>query len=1326
MSDRIKFKDSQWKTGVEIPDGLITPSATNIYKLLEALNIDWQNCTVPNATRITKWNGANIDPKQKIDGDFIKFNEYKEKILQDSNLNTENENNHIDWIYSNYDYLSENIDPSTIENEYVKNLLPRWHKDGTIKDSIDVVDILNYLLWRVSVIDYYTDHWDSRNGQATEFKPIIYWDENSTIEPLENVTRSEVGIDVGGYYDFSSLIDYNNTIILKPKEERNNIKLNQINNDIYNYYENNNEENYIHTVLATNNPSSEFYVSVNVNEDEPNIISFTSENIIYLDTVGIVDNKWYLFKLDANIIGTGNYHSINEWYSNIIRNPNFSENKYNIFNYFDPYEIGPINLKITQNQGHYGNDTFVEKEGTIMLHIQKTYNYVKSFKFGSTEEAIDIIAYKDNINIKESNLNDEGGFNDYFTNNLDIKYYLLENDLNFDQQTKTIGNIFTFEGIKDNQGNTKNISIPYYIDESSKYELKFDLKYSKEYGIYPYFFLSGDENSFELDENNLFEKYVSGNNPEDDNDNSDGRIIKENDKYYYIPPFEQPNADENKIITICCIFYYPDDDKPRQIAPTLVTFKLKLNKEITNSVYFRNENYENFICYNQEFDSFTSTRIAGGTGVKNNISNDNHDPFVNFGNSYFNKGESNISNSNNVSYCFRTIYYNELFNYTDSEDKVKLTRDIFLDDCILTNCRTEQYKPEDFNIQYLGYISSDTSSRTIYFAENEDPNESEKYDLTNSYVNINNYSDNPYKLKIDHQLNLKVGEENDKTFYYCDKTPEIWQSYYTANKGFINSLNIEPKPETDGDIVIDYKPNAEILTPGDDILNYNYEIHEDTNNEFCTFGEGTGDRKFVISIKKSTAIYDDKNGIFNDKENGGTDENPNWVNADRDYYYLVFRIEVKGGQIGSYSYTPCKAYYFLKVLRNTTQTIGSSTESPGKEYITYYIDEEDNNQLKMRRFKMVPRIPIYLNRLFSSETQNILMSSNPKIYWEFYGIGQSNVAQLQESNLCISHNGEEYIKLYNEEDTCPFKEYIKGSHINANYDFYPERNKTIGEGGTNEIIQKFSNNNSGAILYVNKLVKKTIDEHGNDLIIPIDQENIEIPLMYAIGNSAKYARFINNTSAFFVYIYKKDLDIDIVENININALVETRLTKSITDYSMLSKLIYKQEGYAIIDAVNYPTVVVDSSGQYDVRWQIHIVSTEFGNDTNIQYYIADALQIIQDPETGLNILNIPGYNFKIDIDSENINNNWYIDDNRQIDILADPNPINIYYFKYYDTSQSTDKYGLNIFGLKSNQGTIKLMFRITGDDDGIYNTKIIQTLVRVIDIPEQEPEGPGE
>ena len=1198
MSKRIDYNQNEkWTNGVEIPDGLITPNAADTYKLLEALNIDWENTNIPWATKIRKWNAAGVTPAGE-------FSDYKDSI-DNANLSDNPLNNTIDWINSKYDYLSD-MDEQPSGDTDVLTLKPRWSEEGTIKDSTDIVDLLNYLTWRVVTIDYYTDHWDRRNSRASDYIELIYPDNDTASTPFtDDAQKSPLGYDEStGQYKFYKA-DYGiksgnrAKVILTPTTTRSPYYLNKSNDIVYNYYKNLSLDNHILSIVASNNPGEMTVISNTID----NTAIINSIDRLNIDSIEMGGESWKFFTIDMDVIGTGNYKPIETWYNDI------KSSITNLSN-FDPFQkFIDFTINHAGESDSATGQSFTGTEIQIHLTIEKTNNTVSSVKFGNVEvisgEASDLAI-----------------------------------------STTKIGKIYT---------NANEIAMPYYInDESSKKEITFNLQYGQEYGIYPYFFIANDSN-YTLN-GREFSKCES---PEY------GKIVYENNKYYYIPPIQTTNSD--KEFNIYCIFYYKDDNVSRQITPTIVSFKVKLKKEVENHIYFLDANSRNMSLYrrmpNGTYD-FGNGVEYGTDWVKGDDSE--------HGNYY-----NNVT-SNNINYCVRTISYGDYINSiaTGGKQSPGPQTAIIFDDFIRTYCGSE------FSVEYLGLIESDTSERSILIDETNDSGRVDvNSEITDLEVLLNN--------------KIKVGENSDKSFYYVNDNVE---KYY--NISVLNNITSASKPSENSHLnTNEFSINA---NNKDSYLIPTEELTRD-------FG-----KQKVFNILSSTAMYGDKNGIFN----LGTLESPQWVNADSDYFYLVFKIKSESGSIGSISYTPCKAYYFLKVLRQERQynlLLSNDLDSA----INYTLITGNETEIPCS-FSLVPRIPIYLNRLLNLESQIELMGNDGKIYWDFYGVGDPDISSRWDDTKVAIENkntNEQFIAIYNEGDTYKTIAYNSDNgKQNNNYLFKPENDVIIpknftGNTGT-ATVAKFSNAASGSILFVNKLLCQTQYDETNDTyeygVIPND--SISLALTCSIGNSSRYTRNNNSNTTFNVKINKKTLDIDLYEAVDTNS---PRKVNYIVNPKVLTK-------------TNSNTINTGSStGLISERWSIQFISNEFGTGTTqgvdtLAAYATDALKI----ELYNGLTSIKAQNSFIDtylnvsINSLYMNNNWFINtsgETQQATLDKENKFFNLYYFTKLDTSNNVgQKYSLNVIGVNDTQNQkYQMNVTVDGDPDGVYKRKDIIIYIKV-------------
>ena len=1199
MSKRIDYNQNEkWTNGVEVPDGLITAGASDTYKLLESLNIDWENTNIPWATRIRKWNAAGETPSGS-------FSEYINKV-KNAEISENKINNTIDWINSKYDYLSD-MSETPEGNTDVLDLLPRWYKDGTIKDSTDIVDLLNYLTWRVITIDYYTDHWDRRNARACIYEDLLYpFDNAANIDFLEGQDKSILG----NFYQ----ADFRNSgnrakVILTPTIDRTPYNLNKSLDNVYTYYNNAGLSNNLYSVIASNNPG-EMSVTSSVTANTAIINSISKLNV---DPVDYNGELWKFFKIDMDIIGTGNYKPLETWYTDI------KSNIQNLAN-FDPAKKS-VDFTVNHTGGSDENgDSFVGSEFNIHLTIEKSDNTITQFKFGNTQ------IINNNGETFASKLNNSNA----------IEYGKIYN--------------ITFSGTRDNA-----ISMPYYLnDEVSKKEITFDLLYGSEYGIYPYFFI-GNSGTYTLDGRDFVEY----------NTVEYGKIVCENNKYYYIPPVQTQNTD--KEFNLYCIFYYKDDNQSRQITPTIISFKIKLKKEVQNRIIFLKDEASNINLYRKINDSYDFRNVTdrGSDWVRDDRETGN----------YF---ENNAAN--NINYCIRTITFEDLVASYPSGNKVSPgpVPNLIFDDFVRVYCDS------DYEVEYLGVINSDTSSRNITIYESESDGR---------YGELHVDEEKEFDILLNNKI--KIGQEPDKSFYYCNDTLE---NYYDIS--VLNDIINGTKPTED----------ADLNTTEFSVNNVNGFVTENTlfKTQF--------NKNKVYDINKSTAIYPDKNGIF--------EVNNNWVNADTDYYYLVFKIKSSSGSIGSISYSPCKAYYFLKVLRRQKQ-FNLKLLSDLENYITY-TTIGTNNEETVNSFKLVPRIPIYLNRLFDIDSQIEIQNTDANIFWDFYGVDNKDISsRWDDTKVAIKNRNtnEEFIKIYNEGDNYNTINYnSENGKQNNNYLFKPENGVIIpkdfiSNGSSSRTVGKFNNASSGSILFVNKLLSQTQYDDINDIysydVIPND--SIYLALTCNIGNSSNYVRSINNSTTFNIKINKKTLDIDLYESIDTNSPKRV-------NYIVTPKKLNKINN----NVITINTGSATSLGGQD-RWAIHFISNEFGSGTTqnietLNVNSSDALQIeLNNGLTSIKVQNefIDNY-LNVSINSLNMNNNWFInvpDDgsNQQVNLDKNNKFFNIYYFTKLNTSQNiSSKYSLSVIGVNDTQNQkYPINVIIDGDQDGVYKKKEITIYVKV-------------
>lgn len=132
----VSFPAPSYKDGIEIPDKLVTINGATNYHLLDAINLDWDRAAIPWATKITKWGGSGTT------------------IDEGGNV-----------------VLINRSDMYAPDYEYNKPAEGGW-TDGTIKETEDVADILNYLIYRVVSLDFFMDHWNDDQLQSPALRLV--------------------------------------------------------------------------------------------------------------------------------------------------------------------------------------------------------------------------------------------------------------------------------------------------------------------------------------------------------------------------------------------------------------------------------------------------------------------------------------------------------------------------------------------------------------------------------------------------------------------------------------------------------------------------------------------------------------------------------------------------------------------------------------------------------------------------------------------------------------------------------------------------------------------------------------------------------------------------------------------------------------------------------------------------------------------------------------------------------------------------------------------------------------------------------------------------
>lgn len=1169
--------NGQNTSGVQVPDGLITIGATDTYKLLEALNLDWKNISIPWAKFIQRWNsafpGARAGDNVVIDssptnddGSSKKLSEYQGNLEYAWN----NLTNSVDWLRRNYDYLTDN-GYIYEENGETYIGIPNWAKNGKIYESEDIADILNYVLWRIINIDYFTAHWDQRNSMQAILRFGIGWTDDHTVNTIGKIEDKQfLNIDDKKYYVYNWS---SSNITLLPTTSRNNVSL-LFGTEIYNYYKENGglndgqTGNLLFPFVVSNSPGNIVLDLNGLSTFPANTINVEDNKFERVDNWTDTNGSFYAFKGKINVIGTGNYLRPQEWFNDYLINGGSSK--------FDP-DTWSIDFDLMQRGGNDdAGNTFSESKQPVSIAVSKSDNALRTLR----------ILNKDLVNVADPTVN-----------------------------------------------------IPFYTvaTPSEGYEISFRLDYDANYGISGFFGIKGTATEItSVTYDSTSNKFASCSH------DKLGTISFRDNKYYFMPPNQPENSNDDKIITVFYAFYYNDTSASRQLKPITGSFNIRLTARVNNRILFwprQNQQEMQRTKYNPTTNVWAEGMYDGSDAVLNDLSVG----------SYYN------NNDYPVSYCVRTIEYEEIL---DGRDSVALNFEKF----IYTYCSNEQ----DIHVDYIGYMQSTTATeRNIDFANSVVYPDSSNTDI--SYPILEN--------KV-----VKVGpDEYNGNFYYSE------ESVYDYNVQKVVLSNIKER---------DYiKETADI----ENIVEFAGHYTTDDANNSDYLEKNTG--KYNFKLLQSTAEYPLENGIYKPDDK--------YVDADKDYFYLVFKVWTPAGSIGSISFTAAEGYYFLRVLRKEN-TVSLSFIGDTTSEIRY----KSANNVDCS-FRLMPRTPIYLNRLFTENGQKILKEMTGKFYWQFYGGGDEGEAfQLDPTIVALKSDNEDYIKIYNENDKCTFVNYTDPTpnSYNPNTTYKPENGKIINfdATGTTKVghfnSKAGSDTSSGAILWVNKLMHATNDDTNPYERIVVD--NVSLLLKLSIGNSEKYLRF-TNSGIFSLTIHKRTYDVEL----QISNVVGANIGSAFLNVGKIQSdpfILYKK--YNLAGKTLYVNSVTDTYRETP----LYFTSNEYGlGSENATAEITDKVGIMLTDE-------LPRLNLSdeiqptIRIESVAANDTWVVTDSYQVDADYNKNLIILYFLSGNNNSSRIVQYALDIWGQQTNgQNADLVKFCIDGDDLGIYKEKEIKLYVSV-------------
>ena len=1195
---RFKYK-SGWTEGVSVPDGFININGydpnndARNYKLLEALNVDWKDIELPWARSISKWNSWNIDPNN-LSAQGPDYDNAVDDALASPDV-VERLSNRVDWFNQNYDYLKDNgyID------ENGKLEIPGWSKNGKIEKSEDIIDAINYLIWRVITLDYFTNNWNNRNAEKV----------NSSFVPF--VPQEISDIAAGNSSDYSNFSDY---IITKsqgtfnftftPSVDRNNVQ------------------------LLTNDGKDIAFISTSsgelslLGEINPNIITITvgdethNYNSRYVDKT---NTEYYFFMFNAFVKGTA-IRFIGP-YTVSSTTGYVDAYKENSLDAFDPIKF-ELNFNLKQKSGtiHNPNGTMVTFEeyvtDTIKIIINKVKNELQSLAFNNTTY---------NLNVSEN---------------------------------ENYGRTYTTTG---------KVSVPYFKNiegVTNEYPISFTLKYGKEYGIYPYFFIKkGNENV--PGENHyttsgittLFDYYEC--------DYGSIKYDNEDNKYYYIPPQEPTTNSSDTDLTICCVFYYGDTTLSRQVTPTFASFNIMLTATVQNRIIFLEPGTTEIRKWSRSQKEFGPIRLTN-----NSI--------------WVDRSGIVATPENNVPYAVRTVTYDEYsrlggtqLTVTGKEGQKNVTENsVLLFDTFVTT-----YCDSPFDVQFVGAVhQSSYSDREISL--NPDDLDS----IASSYVrNSFTGTTNPYPIRS----SLAFG---NPIYYSADKATD-----YTLDSSVINGLN-NIHEINDNLSVLDNIDNDEYIEQ----LSRSLTGQEDTH---------------TYDILKSTAMYPAEDGII--------EKNNKLCDADNDYYFLVFKISSEEGtNDGGIAYSACKGYYFLRVLRKNSSpgfTMAGNLDNE-IEYsmggTTYTMRSQVKQTIYLNRI-LTTRSQQDLAEFTGKKYWSLYgygETENTSAAWDETKIAVKNV-----------DTNEQYIFVYNEGDTCNVKTYnvADGKKNNYNTITNPEGNMIVTlDGGTQHQIEKFSDTSSGAILFVNKFMRAITDVSGTPYEYqPVEGDSVSMTLALSLGNTERFIR-MSTPTLFPLTVHKRQYDIELLE---IGSPKKIASYPATNPMNVKIRGVGGNDGWLVgnggTEGLLSLQSLVDAPINRKYLGILFLGSNELGTGTNPDLTEnTDVIPITLDnSRPTINVTNGEGYSFKANV-VLNINGNprnlFNTNDTATGMYLSnthtDNDHIEVRYHQFFnDTGVGADWYSIILtFGFIENaQSHDRVELTICTDNCGVYAEKTLKYCV---------------
>ena len=1256
--------------GIQVPDTFITLNNSTDYKLLDAPNIDWDAYQMDWPKSVYKFaSGERVgdDPESR-------------------------QNNAIDWYTPGAKF--HNSDE-----------LPSW-KNGLINESEQVIDMIDYLMWRVANLDYFCDHWNLRDSKKVNLDLVCdktedytYWVNETTpveyngswhdcMSLISGRPIYQTGIGDGNFYNNrflkvnSSNSDFNLT--LQPSKDNSSYTLlrqtgyDKLDSFIqnYNYFGNQ------YVIFSDSDGSLNVEVTSGTASIEvPANLSPTAVNN---------ENTLFAAEIDIMVYGTTNYFYpstsfVPALYNNVLSLENDDWKKHSTDYFLDPC---------------FNESTGDSQPVTCTMAIKQNPSTVNGVQFGEGNLTL-------NLNISKVPINCSFGIN---------------------------GNV-----------NASGMAIPFYNDvlESNDYNIIFTIQENDynittiddlmDYGLYPFFFITGEDGArdgnyrLNIGDDNVFNSFES---------DLYGTITANGNSFTYTPPEEANSYDKN--IKIYCFLYYKDGNdndilpRCRAFEPSLLEFDLTLTAEKNNRIVFLDNDSMpgELLRWNEDEQKYQRSNFTV------NIQATNPDGTPDIRSIFIDKNQIhyagiNGESDNIVDYAVKDIVIGDVdYGLADSLVIREINKDI------ATSLYSDNVKVEFYGLAKQNSLVD------------------RDFDFNAGCISIKGVPMNNLTIETDSEDLLGETDtgEGIPFKYIQDDSPSNYNLY--SENGYLDRNSNETRQlNQDSDLAAAKSINfSQIVINSGDFLPEGFTVSiaygKDDNPRICMSGDAqTGYTGFAIN--GSSAMFPKMNGLVSssncanntttyDSERNEITYNDDIYDADNDYFFYVFRIYCDAGsdvEGGGSVYSAAEAYYFLRVLRNKKEFMLSFRDFSFEDNSVEY--KVGNDTFENRS---LTRSIIYLNRMLSEQSEKNNEDILGKQWWYVYGTHERDTTILNDRNLVIDDSfeyqdtnddneikkrakTEDFIRIYNEGEKITVKTDYQSKEINElNKLSNTENNWRFTEDGNEVTVGKYKTSNngnyySGPILYVNKL-KRKINTHGNyvdetytadDVFEYINNTNFqEIPIGVIIGNSDRYNRITANTSGK-LNVYKKRYDFELFTtkygvNHNLQGIIATYSSPESTKNA--SYLLDND----VLEASEYRSVL---NGDY--AYPIYFCSEEFSRGNNVE--VTDNNDKVKIGVGGKIIEGIYGTYPAIELETNNTSS-WLINDNNgQTDITPTSDPIQLYHYIYYDTDGvNADYYGLiQLFGFTTNSTPSKVGFKVHEDENGIYAEKKFELYFTVTD-----------